>query len=189
MQLDDAALDRFGSYLRLLARWNERINLTRIVDEQDVIDKHCLDSLVVVPHLGSAQTLVDVGAGAGFPGVPCAIALPSLRVTLVESIQKKCAFLEAVKRELRLPLTVCPVRLDDFARTGQRFDVAISRATLAPPEWVAAGADLVAPKGLLVAMLGRDRPPLPTPPGFSPAELFPYDLQDATRALAILRRA
>jgi 16S rRNA (guanine527-N7)-methyltransferase len=190
VSLDEDACARFVAYWRLLERWNARINLTRITDEEEVIDKHFLDSLALVPHLApGAVSLVDVGAGAGFPGIPCAIARPSLRVTLVEATQKKCAFLEAVKRELSLPLTVRAIRLEELVRGGERYDVVVSRAMLAPPEWIARGAELVAPGGLLVAMLGRDRPPLPTPSGFGAPVLAPYHLPEGERALALLHRS
>lgn len=181
-------LAQFDRYLALLAKWNEHINLTRVVRADAVIAKHFLDSLAIVPHLHNATTLVDVGAGAGFPGVVAAIARPDLAVTLVESIQKKAAFLEALKRELKLSLTVRAVRLEGF-HPPEPFSVAVSRATFAPPEWVERGAPLVAEGGALIAMLGRERPALPTPAGFSPPEWIPYALPiEGERALAILRR-
>lgn len=187
--LDDAQLAQFDRYLALLAKWNAQINLTRVVDPAEVVAKYFLDSLAIVPHLGDARTLVDVGAGAGFPGVPAAIARRGLAVTLVESIHKKVAFLEAVKRELRLPLTVVAARLELW-QPPALFDVAVSRATFAPPEWITRGAALVAPGGLLIATLARDRPPLPTPVGFASPEVVPYALPiEGERALALLRRA
>lgn len=189
VSLDDAALDRFDRYLALLERWNARINLTRIEGEAAVVAKHFLDSLSIVPYLGGAERLVDVGAGAGFPGIPAAIARPGLAVTLVESIQKKCAFLEAVKRELGLPLTVVTERVERFVGRAAAFDVAVSRATFAPAEWLSRGASLVAPGGVLIAMLGRERPALHAPAGFSAPELITYELPaEATRALAVLIR-
>ena len=187
--LDDRAVSRFTTYLTLLQRWNARINLTRITDAAEILSKHFLDSLAIVPHLGPAQTLIDVGSGAGFPGVPAAIARPGLAVTLLESIQKKCAFLEALRRDLQLPLTVVPQRLEHFHPPAPGFAVAVSRATLAPAEWALRGAPLVAPGGLLIAMLGRERPSLPTPPSFSPPELIEYNLPtEGARALALWRR-
>jgi 16S rRNA (guanine527-N7)-methyltransferase len=206
--LDGRALERFAAYARLLERWNARINLTRITGDEDVVAKHFLDSLAVAAMVGDARTLVDVGAGPGFPGVPAAIGQTHLAVSLVESIRKKCAFLEAVKRELDLPqLTVHAERLERFVdRGGSGFDVAVSRATFAPAEWVERGAALVAPGGMLIAMLGKERPTLVPPPGFAAPELHAYTLPplpagsplaslerkesvSGERALAILRRA
>ena len=189
MILDARALARFASYFELLRRWNARINLTRIDGDDDVVSKHFLDSLAIVPLLGAVRDLVDVGAGAGFPGVAAAVALPELRVTLVEATHKKCAFLEALKRELALDLEVVPRRLEEFTGDGRQFGAAVSRATFAPSEWVERGAPLVAPAGLLIAMLGRERGSLPPPPGFLPAVYHDYRLPvEGARALAVFRR-
>lgn len=187
--LDEEAIRRFALYHELLVRWNQRMNLTRIVDEEDVVAKHFLDSLAIVPHLGfratGLATLIDVGSGAGFPGVPAAIACPSLAVTLVESVQKKCSFLEAVGRELGLSLSIVARRAESVRMV---FDVAVSRATLSPPRWVELGARLVAPGGTLIAMLGRERFAFSTPPGFRPPAILPYSLPcQGERALAVFR--
>lgn len=152
--LDAEATRRFDRYLELLLRWNARIKLTSVTDPAEVVERHFLDSLAIVPELGDAATLVDVGAGAGFPGLVTAIVRPGLRVTAVESIQKKCAFLEAVKRELGLSgVEVIPDRMEALVRSGRQFDVAVSRATFAPAEWVVRGTPLVAPGGRLIAMV------------------------------------
>lgn len=188
MALDGRALERLDRYLELLARWNGRINLTRVVAPREVVAKHFLDSLAMVPHLAGVATLIDVGSGAGFPGVVVAVARPDLQVTLVESVQKKAAFLEALRRELGLPLVVEARRLEKM-EGGQSFGCAVSRATLAPAEWVERGAPLVAPGGLLIAMLGRDRPHLPAPRGFATGVWVDYELPvEGARALAIFRR-
>ncbi len=185
--LSGEASGRFTKYMALLERWNAQINLTRIVRPEEVVAKHLLDSLAVATHLGDARSLVDVGAGAGFPGVPLAVVRPGLRVTLVESIYKKVAFLEAVGRELGLALEVLGTRLELLPE--RRFDVAVSRAAFAPPEWAVRGARLVAPGGRLIAMLGRERPTLPVPDGFDRVEIVPYSLPlEGERALAVLRR-
>src|SRR5439155_16859427 len=94
--LDDAAAGKLERYLALLVQWNQRINLTAIVEPDAVVDRHFLDSLALAPLVGDARTLLDVGSGAGFPGVVLAIARPALRVTCVESIQKKVAFLQTL---------------------------------------------------------------------------------------------
>lgn len=189
VSLNTRACERFSLYLDLLGRWNARINLTRIIEPREVIAKHFLDSLSIVAHLGTARTLIDVGSGGGFPGVPAAIAQPELVVTLVESIQKKCAFLEALRRELGLPLHILCTRLEDLAVPGDGFDVAVSRATLAPAEWTQRGARLVGAGGKLLVMLGRERPQLNAPPGFSPPVFHPYPLPaEGARAIAVLER-
>ena len=145
---------RFAKYVDMLGLWNRRIKLTTVTQDRDVVDRHFLDSLAVAPTLRAFDEVVDVGSGAGFPGVPLAIVLPGVRVTVVESIQKKAAFLEALKRELGLGnLTVEARRMEDLVREGRLFGGAVSRATLAPPEWLRLGRQLVAPRGCLVAMV------------------------------------
>src|SRR5262249_4733305 len=109
--------------------------------------------------LGTMRELVDVGSGAGFPGLVVALMRPDVRVTAVESIQKKAAFLEAIKRELGLAnASVVADRMEALVTAGRRFEAAVSRATFAPAEWVVRGRDLVVPGGCLLAMVvpGRE---------------------------------
>src|SRR5438046_1002884 len=98
--LDDVTLGRLGRYFDLLLQWNRRINLTAITEPAQVIDRHFLDSLALLALAGETSTLVDVGAGAGFPGAVLAIARPGLAVTCVESVHKKVAFLQTLRGEL-----------------------------------------------------------------------------------------
>lgn len=152
--LDDVLTSRFERYFTLLVRWNARIQLTTVTGPSEVVERHFLDSMAIVPHLGDAHSLVDVGSGAGFPGLVVALLRPSLAVTVVESIHKKAAFLEAVKRELALGnVEVVADRMEAVVGSGARFDVAVSRATFAPPEWVQRGRPLVAAGGRLIAMV------------------------------------
>jgi len=155
--LSDEQVAKFEAYQALLERWNARIKLTTVVEARAVVERHFLDSLAIVPFVGAAKTLVDVGSGAGFPGVPVQIALPELRVACVESIQKKAAFLGALKRELRLPaLEVLAVRSEALVASERRFDLAVSRATMAPERWLAGGEELLAAGGTLIAMLAPE---------------------------------
>src|SRR5262249_9742088 len=91
LMLEPRHLDQFRSYLDLLLDWNRKINLTAITDPEQVLDKHCLDSLAAAPLIPAGR-LVDVGAGAGFPGIPIAIVRPDVQVSLLESTGKKAAF-------------------------------------------------------------------------------------------------
>src|SRR6266851_9969029 len=102
LRLDPEQLKLLGRHVDLLLKWNKSINLTSITDPDEVAEKHVLDSLAVVPVLPSGS-LLDAGSGAGFPGIPAAIARPALAVTLVDSVQKKVAFLKSALAELRLP--------------------------------------------------------------------------------------
>ena len=121
------------------------------------------------------------------PGAVAAIVCAKLRITLVESVQKKAAFLEALRRELELNFEVRACRME--RSIGGAFDVAVSRAVFSPSDWLLRGAHLVAPGGRLIAMLGRERTDLVPPLGFGPATLIPYELPvDGARALAIVQR-
>jgi 16S rRNA (guanine527-N7)-methyltransferase len=100
----------FKTYARLLREWNEKMNLTRILDDKGIALRHFVDSLTLVPFLEAEMIrqgrdsleLVDVGTGAGFPGIPLKVALPSLQITLLDSLRKRISFLEAVCGELDL---------------------------------------------------------------------------------------
>src|SRR5438105_127511 len=97
VELAPVAAEKLERYLELLLTWNRKINLTAITEPTEIVDRHFLDSLAVLPALGPAATLVDVGAGAGFPGAVLAIARPELRIACVESIRKKVAFLDTLR--------------------------------------------------------------------------------------------
>jgi 16S rRNA (guanine527-N7)-methyltransferase len=181
--LDEGHVTRLVRLLELLSTWNTRINLTAVTEPAAVVERHFLDSLSLVPMLRSASTLVDVGAGAGFPGSVIAIARPELRVTCVESIRKKVAFLQALRREVAPNLEPVCARVEDFRATGRTFDAAVSRATWEPARWLAEGAPLVAPGGLLIAMQGAVQPPLDPPSGFSPLPVVDYSLEGGSRRL------
>lgn len=126
LTLPSDAEQKLQGYLALLAKWNRVYNLTAIRDTEQMVTHHLLDSLAVLPHLGAVGTLLDVGSGAGLPGLTLAICRPDLQVTSVEANQKKAAFQQQVKIELGLSnVSVRCGRIEAF--TGS-FDAAISRA-------------------------------------------------------------
>lgn len=92
-------LDR---YFELLTEWNQRMNLTAITQKEEVLEKHFLDCLLLVPALRNVTSLADVGSGAGFPAIPLAIALPELKITMIEPIGKRTLFLNEVIKQLGL---------------------------------------------------------------------------------------
>ena len=153
VSLEPHHLDQFRKYLELLLTWNRKINLTAISDPEDVLDKHFLDSLAAVP-LVPAGRLIDVGAGAGFPGIPIAIVRPDVQVSLLESIGKKASFLRTAVHELGLKCEVLETRVENYE--GPKFDAAISRATFAPAEWLERGRRLASS---IILMMGRDEAP------------------------------
>jgi 16S rRNA (guanine527-N7)-methyltransferase len=133
LPLDARQLDQFATYSQELRRWNARVNLTAITDEHQIVTRHFLDSLRCALSWGaSPNSLIDVGTGAGFPGLPLKILRPSVRLTLVESIEKKAAFLRHVAAELQLNnVDVVVARAEavghDVAHR-ERYDLATARA-------------------------------------------------------------
>ena len=156
LRLSPEQLKLLGRHVDLLLKWNKSINLTAITDPDEVVEKHVLDSLAVVPVLPSGS-LLDAGSGAGFPGIPAAIARPDLEVALVDSVQKKVAFLKNVLAELRLPkVKAVAVRLqgDPATEELQRVHAAVARAYAAPVEWLTLAQQYVLPGGVAICMLG-----------------------------------
>ena len=156
-QVDEQALDRFEIYQRLLAEWNERMNLTAITDPGEVAQKHFADSLAALPYLKPGMQVVDVGTGAGFPGVPLLIMEPRLTLTLADSLQKRLTFLDALLQELGLSAALVHGRAEDLGQNRlyrERFDAAVSRAVASLPvllelttPFVKVGGSAVAYKG------------------------------------------
>ena len=148
-------LERFAD--RLLA-WNRKVNLTRITAPAEVAEKHLVDSLLVLPAIVSARTLLDVGAGAGLPGVPLACVRRDLSVTCCDSVAKKVAFVKTVAAELGVDVRGVAVRAggDPDREKLPRADAVVSRALADPEAWVPLGARYLAEGGVLLAMLGRE---------------------------------
>ncbi len=189
VSLGEAQEARLWRYVELLLNWNEKINLTAVTELSAIVDKHLLDCLALLPLLpaGNDIRVIDVGTGAGLPALVLAIARPDLFVTAVESIYKKVNFVRTVVRELDLEVVVEPVRLEALAIPAP-FDVAVSRATFEPAEWVTRGAELVRPGGLLIAMLSEQQQVPASPPGFTEQTLVDHRVGDAYRAIARYQR-
>jgi 16S rRNA (guanine527-N7)-methyltransferase len=152
--LDDAQAARLIAHLDLMDEWGQRMNLTAIREREAQVTKHVLDSLSVRPWLRGARVL-DVGSGAGFPGVPLAIVEPGREFTLLDSTGKKCRFLEAVREQLGLAnVTVVNSRAENY-RPPRRFDTVIARAVGPLAELVRYAGHLVTGGGRLLAMKGR----------------------------------
>jgi 16S rRNA (guanine527-N7)-methyltransferase len=152
--LDAAAVAALARYLRLLARWNRAYNLTSVREPAEMVTRHVADSLVALPFVAGAR-LLDVGAGAGLPGIPLAIARPATRVTLLDSQVKKARFLHQVVAELPLPnATVVHARVETV-NPEPPFDTVTCRAFASLADFVAAAGRLAAPGGRLVALKGR----------------------------------
>lgn len=134
IELDDIKLEQFHKYYELLIEWNRNINLTAITEYGDVLTKHFLDSLAIVKAIDCKRTysLIDVGTGAGFPGIPIKIVFPNIKVTLLDSLKKRVNFLDEVIKNLSLTdIEAIHGRAEDFAKEDklrEQYDISVSRA-------------------------------------------------------------
>ena len=152
-ELDDAAVEKFVAFLRLLEKWNRATNLTAVRDPLEMVTRHILDSLAVVPFL-TRGSLLDVGTGAGLPGVPIAIASPGLDVTLLDSNAKKLRFVRQAVAELGLDnVQVVQARMQEY-QPGRSFDMVISRAVASLDELYRQSIHLMRPGGRMLFMKG-----------------------------------
>ena len=149
--LPEAAQLKLLAFRDLLLKWNRTYNLTALRDPQQAISHHLLDALAILPHVG-AGPLLDVGSGGGLPGIPLAIARPDLSVTLVDTVQKKAAFLQQVAIELELKgVAVHHARVEEMR--GQYAQIS-SRAFAELARFVSLTRHLLAPGGRWLAMKG-----------------------------------
>lgn len=148
-------LEKLNKFYNLLIEWNEKINLTRIVDEKDVYLKHFYDSLTITKEvdLSKVNTLCDVGTGAGFPGIVLKIMYPNLQVTLIDSLQKRVNYLNEIIKVLELTdIEAIHSRGEDYKGN---FDVVTSRAVANIEKLVNYTMHLVSKDGVFIAMKGN----------------------------------
>lgn len=148
-------LSQLEKYYNLLVEWNEKINLTRIIEKKDVYLKHFYDSLTIVKtvNLETINNLCDVGTGAGFPGIVLKIMYPHINITLLDSLQKRINFLNVVINTLNLKdIKTIHTRSEDYR--GQ-YDIVVSRAVANIEKLLTIAMHLVKPGGMFVAMKGN----------------------------------
>lgn len=190
--LPEVAADGFMLYLSELARWNAKINLTSVEGTRDTIIKHFLDSMLVCRALPAGKfAAADIGAGAGFPGLPVKLARPDMELVLVEPARKKAVFLRQMVRLLGLPgVEVSEARVEEFAAANPgRFDVVLSRAFRDPERLLPLVGPLLAPGGMVAMSLGPGA--TPAPEGWTARQSEPVTLpfSDLTRVVAVFRKA
>ena len=175
--LEPSLATPLAAFVTLFESWNQRINLSA-ARTRDAIDEHVIDSLAVVPHLGDARRVLDVGSGGGFPVIVAAICCPEIAFVALEPVHKKHAFLRTAARELALSnLEPLAQRLEDHP--GRDYDLAMSRATFDLETWFMKAATYVRSGGAIVGFEG-----MPTSLNL-PTERFPYPLRDRTRSILI----
>ena len=153
IDLDAATQQKLLDYLALLEKWNKVHNLTAVRDPSDMVTLHLLDSLSVLPHIKSGR-LLDVGSGAGLPGIPLSIVRPDLQVTVMDSSHKKASFMRQVKATLGIPnLEVVCGRVEEF-HPEHKFNMVISRAFSDLAEFMRLTAHLCDEGGVWLAMKG-----------------------------------
>ncbi len=192
-------LQRFGWLGDELVRWNAKVNLTAVTAPAEVVEKHFVDSLAVVPHLGVARTVLDIGSGAGFPGLPLKLARPELEVCMVDAVAKKVGFIKHVIAQLQLAPGAKAVHARVEGRPEAeglaQADLVVSRAFTDLGRWLPAALPYVAEGGRIVSMLGRSpgdaqADALAAANGLRLEQLVEYALPFSgdPRALAVFRR-
>lgn len=154
LDVDAAKQEKLLAYMALLQKWNKVYNLTAIRDAEEMVRLHLLDSLSVLPYI-QGKNLLDVGSGGGLPGIVLAIVKPELRVTTIDTVQKKAIFMRQVKGELALHnLDVVHGRVEDY-QPEEKFEMIISRAFSELGLFMRLTQHLIAPHGRWLAMKGQ----------------------------------
>jgi len=155
IELNEKTVERFKKYASLLKEWNEKMNLTAITDEPEIVEKHFYDCLLPTDHdLLDDKLICDLGTGAGFPGMVWAIAYPKCVVTLVDATGKKCMFLNEVIKELNLTNAFVVNSRGEDLNMREHFDIVTARAVAPLNILLEVCVPLIKEKGLMIAMKG-----------------------------------
>ncbi len=159
IDLDEETVNAFDLYLKELLKWNQKINLTAIRSEKEIVLKHFIDSFSVYPYLAKSSSALDIGSGAGFPGIPLKIVQPSLEMTLIDSVRKKIDFQRHIIRILGLRrIDAIHGRAQDaeiLRGLGGQFDVTLSRAFSDLRSFLLLSLPFLKEKGAAIAMKGK----------------------------------
>jgi len=196
LELSQAQQARLIDYVALLAKWNAVYNLTAVRDPRQMVTQHLLDSLAAMPAFAGAKNVLDVGSGGGLPGLVLAIwaaqAEPAMRISMVDTVHKKTAFLTQAKAELGLDnVTIYTARVEQL-QAPKKFDVITSRAFAELSDFVSWSAHLLAEDGQFIAMKGvaPDAEAMRLPPGWQVTEMrrLTVPALGAERHLVFIRR-
>lgn len=159
IQLEDVQIQKLITYLKLLKKWNRRINLTSVTDGKDIVIKHFLDSLSISELLSMNARILDIGSGAGFPGLPLSIVNPGLSVTLLDTVGKKVVFMREVIRKLKLNNAVAITGKAEDVNSKlaiSSFDFVLTRAVGSIKEVLNVSLPYVKNDGKVLLMRGKD---------------------------------
>lgn len=158
IELEENQIEKFYNYMNLLLEWNEKINLTAITEPNEVILKHFIDSATIIKYIENNMSIVDVGTGAGFPGIPLNIIKNNAKYTLVDSLNKRINFLNEVIEKLGLQnINTVHSRIEDFAKNNkEKFDIATSRAVASLNVLLEYLLPLVKVGGICICMKGSN---------------------------------
>ncbi|MGI6777189.1 MAG: 16S rRNA (guanine(527)-N(7))-methyltransferase RsmG [Acetivibrionales bacterium] len=160
INISDIQAGKFMQYMSLLKEWNTKVNLTAIEDEEGIIIKHFIDSLTILPCIEENASVIDIGSGAGFPGIPLKIMNPSIELTLLDSLEKRIKFLNEVISRVKLDrVNAVHGRAEDFGKDGsyrEKFSYSIARAVANLPVLLEYCIPFVKIGGCFIAMKGRN---------------------------------
>ena len=158
VKLQEEQIEKLYQYYQGIIAWNEKINLTSIKGEGEFIIKHYLDSLTILPYVKAGFKILDVGTGAGFPGIPVAIYLPDTEVTLIDSVKKKLHVIETITQEMNMEnVRLIHTRAEDFAKIScerESYDLVVSRAVASMPTLIEYLLPFVKKDGIAICMKG-----------------------------------
>lgn len=155
IELTNEQQKKLIKFYKLLIEWNQKINLTRITDEKEVYEKHFYDCLTIakVISLNEEKSLLDIGSGAGFPGIVLKICFPKLKITLLDSLLKRVKYLNEIIKELELrEIKAIHTRAEDYQKNNIKFDIVTSRAVARLPKLLEYSLPFVDDNGSFIAM-------------------------------------
>lgn len=154
LPISETQINQLIQFIELIAKWNKAYNLTAVRNNNDMAKLHILDSLAILPHI-QGQRIIDIGTGAGLPGIPLALCLPEIQFTLLDSNAKKTRFVQQAILELKLKnVTVIHSRVEDY-QPEIKYDAVLTRAFASLPDIIKLTSHLLNDNGVLLAMKGQ----------------------------------
>ena len=157
VNLEAEQIEQFYTYMQELIEWNNKMNLTAIIEPEEIIKKHFIDCLSIIKYIKDDNKIIDVGTGAGFPGIPIKIANKSLNITLLDSLNKRISFLNEIITKLKLSnIETVHARAEEYIANGKRekYDIAVSRAVANLPTLLEYLMPYVKVNGICICMKG-----------------------------------